>query len=266
MPSQLSQEEMIAQIKGLCQEDVRLKAALMYGSFAKGEGDAYSDIEFYLFFADEVFQTIQIDAWVAQVSPVALLLTNEFGTSVAIFENGVRGEFHFEPASRMAQIRDWPAVPNVSSPHATLVLDRTGELAGHLTYWHDKPFEGLEPDSLQTVYDRLLNWLLLGLNVLERGERVRAFDTLHHIHRHMLWLARAAEGAAQHWPTPSRGLEQDLPTHMRFAACTGGLERLEAVYAACWLWTKELVAWLRLEPREGVVRGLEARFTALSPR
>ena len=147
----------------------------MYGSFAKGEGDAYSDIEFYLFFADEVFQTIQIDAWVAQVSPVALLLTNEFGTSVAIFENGVRGEFHFEPASRMAQIRDWPAVPNVSSPHATLVLNRTGELAGHLAYWHDKPFKGLEPDSLQTVYDRLLNWLLLGLNVLERGRAGEGF-------------------------------------------------------------------------------------------
>ena len=259
------QERMIERVKRLCQEDARLEAALMYGSFAKGEGDAYSDIEFYLFFADDVFKNVQIESWVAQVSPVALILTNEFGTDVAIFENGVRGEFHFEPASRMAQIREWPAVPTISSPHATLVLDRTGELAGHLAYWHEKPFEGLEPESLQTVYDRLLNWLLLGLNVLERGERVRAFDTLHHVHRHTLWLARAAEGATRHWLTPSRGLEQDLPTHARFNACTGGLEELEAVYAACWVWTKELVEGLGLEPR-GVVRGLEARFSALSHR
>ena len=261
------QERMIARVRQLCREDARLKAALMYGSFAKGEGDAHSDIEFYLFFADEAFETVQLEAWAARVSPVALFLTNEFGTSVAIFENGVRGEFHFEPAANMSRIREWPAVPNIAAPHATLVLDRTGELAGHLAHWHDKPFEGLRGTHLQTVYDRLLNWLLLGLNVLERGERVRAFDTLHHVHRHMLWLARAAEGAAQHWLTPSRGLEGDSEEiYTRFAACTGGLSELEAVYASCWLWTKELVERLGLEPRGAVVRELQARLTALAPR
>ena len=158
------------------------------------------------------------------------------------------------------------AAPDTPAPDAMLILDRAGELAGHLTYWRDKPFEGLEPSHLQTVYDRLLNWLLLGLNVLERGERARAFDTLHHVHRHMLWLARAAEGATGHWLTPSRGLEGDLDAHARFAACTGGLAELETVYASCWLWTKDLVESLGLEPRGVVARGLEARFKALGAR
>ena len=261
------QEGMIARVKQLCREDARLKAALMYGSFAKGEGDAHSDIEFYLFFADEAFDTVQLEAWVARVSPVALHLTNEFGTDVVVFENGVRGEFHFERVSKMAQVRAWPAAPDTPAPDAMLILDRTGELAGHLAYWRDKPFEGLGDAHLQTVYDRLLNWLLLGLNVLERGERVRAFDTLHHVHRHMLWLARAAEGAAQHWLTPSRGLEGDSEEiSTRFAVCTGGLAELGSAYASCWLWTKELVERLGLEPRRAVTGGLEARLTSLASR
>ncbi|HYN89578.1 MAG TPA: lincosamide nucleotidyltransferase Lnu(B), partial [Ardenticatenaceae bacterium] len=43
------QEEMIARVRQLCHADERVVAALMYGSFTKGEGDGFSDIEFYLF-------------------------------------------------------------------------------------------------------------------------------------------------------------------------------------------------------------------------
>lgn len=46
----LLQEEMIQSVRRICNEDPQLVSALMYGSFAKGEGDRFSDIEFWCFF------------------------------------------------------------------------------------------------------------------------------------------------------------------------------------------------------------------------
>jgi lincosamide nucleotidyltransferase B/F len=47
----LPQEDMIEKVRQLCDQEERVVAALMYGSFALGQGDRFSDIEFYLFFA-----------------------------------------------------------------------------------------------------------------------------------------------------------------------------------------------------------------------
>jgi predicted nucleotidyltransferase len=44
----LQQEAMIERTRRICREDERLAAAMMYGSFAQGEGDGFSDIEFIL--------------------------------------------------------------------------------------------------------------------------------------------------------------------------------------------------------------------------
>jgi lincosamide nucleotidyltransferase len=46
----LQQEVMIEKARELCERDERVVAALMYGSFALGQGDRFSDIEFYLLF------------------------------------------------------------------------------------------------------------------------------------------------------------------------------------------------------------------------
>lgn len=43
----LKQKELIANVKNLTESDERITACMMYGSFTKGEGDQYSDIEFY---------------------------------------------------------------------------------------------------------------------------------------------------------------------------------------------------------------------------
>ena len=39
----------------------------MYGSFAQGEGDRYSDVEFYLFFRAEALDEVDVDAEFARV-------------------------------------------------------------------------------------------------------------------------------------------------------------------------------------------------------
>jgi hypothetical protein len=39
----LQQEAMIERTRSVCREDERLAAAMMYGSFAQGEGDGFSE-------------------------------------------------------------------------------------------------------------------------------------------------------------------------------------------------------------------------------
>jgi lincosamide nucleotidyltransferase len=72
----------------------------------------------------------------------------------------------------------------------------------------------------------LLNWLLLGTNMLRRGEYARALDALSQVQRFLLWLARVRENAREHWLTPSRAAERDLSeaTMRRFARCTADLD------------------------------------------
>ncbi len=101
----LRQETMIRKVREACEQDDRLVSALMYGSFALGEGDEFSDIEFYLFFRDDSLEGIDEEAWVSQAAPVWLYSVNEFGSGTAIFEGLVRGEFHFERALEMG--RSW---------------------------------------------------------------------------------------------------------------------------------------------------------------
>jgi lincosamide nucleotidyltransferase len=95
----LQQEVMIERVRELCGQDERVVSALMYGSFAIGEGDRFSDIEFYLFADHEATEGLREEAWVGQIAPLYLYYVNEFGNGTAIFENLVRGEFHFEAAS-----------------------------------------------------------------------------------------------------------------------------------------------------------------------
>jgi lincosamide nucleotidyltransferase B/F len=103
----LAQEVMIEKVRELCNQDQRVVAALMYGSFALGEGDRFSDIEFYLFFDEEALGDLEEQAWVGQIAPLELYYVNEFGNGTAIFENLVRGEFHFEAASKVGLVDAW---------------------------------------------------------------------------------------------------------------------------------------------------------------
>ena len=101
------QEVMIEKVRELCEEDERVVAVLMYGSFALTQGDRFSDIEFYLFFEDEALESLDEEAWVRQIAPLELYYANEFGNDTAIFENLVRDEFHFEPFSKVVLVDAW---------------------------------------------------------------------------------------------------------------------------------------------------------------
>ena len=259
---------MISRVRYVCHADPRITAALMYGSFTTGEADAYSDIEFVIFIDDSDLATFDPVAWLDRIAPVALYFVNEFGVGTAIFENLIRGEFHFDPTSSMAQVRTWGDETGFPDPSAMLILDRTGELIAHLAQISGPGPDRTDPATVAWHWHTYLNWILFGSAVLARGERARALEILWYIQRSLLRFARLIEGSTDHWPIPSRDVEHDLSlkTYRRYVACTASLanEALERAYAAAWTWGRELARTLsvthELDPHEALLATMDERF------
>jgi lincosamide nucleotidyltransferase B/F len=143
----------------------------MYGSFALGQGDRFSDIEFYLFFDDGASEGLEEEAWIRQIAPLELYYINEFGNGTAIFENLVRGEFHFEAASSVGLVDAWETAWFPSLESAVLV-DKNGDLSRRVSRLVRRPPEMDTPERALFLFCSLLNWTLMGTNLLKRG-RVR---------------------------------------------------------------------------------------------
>ena len=240
----LQQEIMIERLREVCERDGRLVAALMYGSFALGQGDEYSDIEFYLFFSDEALGDVNQEAWLAQVSPVALYYVNEFGNGAAIFDNLVRGEFHFERASDVGLVDAWETayLPSIES---AVLADKDGELSRRVGRLVGPPPDLDTPQRALFVCRSLVNWTLMGTNLLKRGEYARAHAFLSLVHGHLLRAARLSERETANWLSPSRRLERDLSaaSYERFRACTAAMDaqQLARAYRSAWGWSRELM-------------------------
>ena len=252
----LQQEAMIERVRRICCLDERLTAAMMYGSFVQSEGDEFSDIEFILFFDDDARGDIDQEEWVSQIAPVELYFVNEFGVGTAIFDNLVRGEFHFDKASDIEKVDEsWRRTDWLPSLDAALVVDRTGELTRRLKMVVGPPLDRGTPEQVRFVCHNFINWFLFGLNLLDRGELARALDYLGFVQRYLLWMVRLLERTTTHWPTPSKALERDISeaAYARYAACTARLdeETLWSAYLSAWGWGKEMT--LSLAERHDVV-------------
>ena len=274
------QQEMIARVRALCRQDETVRAAMMYGSFALGEGDAYSDIEFLLFFRDADLDTLDQRAWLEQIAPTELVFVNEFGVTTALFANLIRGEFHFDPVSRMEELAAaWPGAVWFPSLEATLVVDKDNRLAPLLEPIIGKPLRhGTSVEEAQTVVDRFLNWWLMGWTVLRRGEAARALEVLAMTQRYLLMMVRIASDSTVHWHTPSRTLERDIPlqAYARYQRCTAHLtpSALVWAYIESWRWFIDLLSTLRQRPGVTVSatlvgeidRSVSALCSLLAPR
>ncbi len=252
----LQQEAMIERTRRVCSEDERLVAAMMYGSFVQGEGDGFSDIEFILFFEDgELDGLVQVE-WVSRISPVALYFVNEYGNGTAIFENLVRGEFHFDRASEIESIvgesmRDADWLPSLEG---TLVLDRTGELTLRLQEIVGPPPERDTPGQIRFVCECFVNWFVFGANLFARGELARSLDLLGIVRDRLLQMVRVLEGSTLHWFNSAKFLEMEISqtSYARYVSCTARLDReeLRQAYLSAWEWGRELMA--SLGERRGV--------------
>jgi lincosamide nucleotidyltransferase len=208
----VTQRRLIASVREACRTDQRLDAALMYGSFTSGEADAHSDVEFWLFFLPQWRDRVDPRAWCEQLAPVIHQVRNEFGTEVAFFAGLVRGEFHFATTHDVPTVRTWPQ--RSAAIEQMLVLDRRGQLRPVLESLPDHPVPPSTGEDIEALCGRFANWLVLAHHVASRGEILRAWDALGHVHRHLLWMARLAESSTAHWLTPSRRAEADLPARV----------------------------------------------------
>jgi len=243
----LVQRRLIARVGQLCRADDRLVAALTYGSFAHGEADAHSDIEFWLFAGAALDER----AWLDGVGTVRHVVVNEFGSHVAFFPDLVRGEFHFATADDIASVASWPA--RGAPAGRMIVLDRTGALRRALDSLPERVALPATAGQIDELCGRFANWLTLAHHVAARGELMRAIDALTHAHRHLLWMVRLAENRTQHWLTPSRGAETDLPADVvravHEATATADPRSLATAIAATWTLGRR--CWRLLAGRAG---------------
>ena len=238
------QQKMIERFREACHEDARIVAALMFGSFAIGEGDAFSDIEFAVFIQNGSFESFEQRSWLDTVSPVAAYFPDDFGHHTALFANGIRGEFHFMRESDIPIISTWQGYGWFPSLDAAVLLDRSGELSNYASALVGGPPMREGAPLVEGLALNLISLMLFGANLLNRGEYARAWALLSKAHENLLKLVRLQEGATDHWPTPSRALETDLSesVYKRYMACTASAEPVElcTAYQESWKWSLEL--------------------------
>lgn len=264
------QKQMIARVKNLCQADPAIQAAMMYGSFALGNGDDYSDIEFILFFENDKLDTLDHREWLQQIAPVAQLYTNHYGIDAVIFENLVRGEFHFERTTALDDIASgWQGQVWFPSLAATLISDKKKRLTPYLERLIGAPLRhGQDQDERDNLGAEFINSYLFGLNVLQRGEHARALEMLWFVQRTLLLLARSAAGCTTRWHIPSRRLEADLSPvdYATYAACSSSLapEALSRAYRNAWAWGKTLLEKLNISRSGLLIEKISARVTTFT--
>jgi lincosamide nucleotidyltransferase B/F len=269
----LQQQSMIERTRRVCREDGRLVAAMMYGSFAQNEGDEYSDIEFILFFEDDELATLDQEEWVSRISPVGLYFVNEYGNGTAIFENLVRGEFHFDGASDIEMVvgesmKDTDWLPSLED---TLILDRTGELTPRLRRIVGPPPERDTPEQIRFVCNCFVNWFVFGSNLLARGEFARSLALLGIVRDRLLQMVRVLEHSTLHWFNASKFLEREIsdPSYARFVACTARLDddEIRSAYLATWEWGRELMSAIAdrydAAPPEAFLERLDGHFAGI---
>lgn len=229
------QLEMIEKVRLLANENAAITSVLMYGSFAKGEGDEYSDIEFYVFLhPDKAFDKV---VWIGAVHPVALIYTNEFGTDVAVFDNMVRGEFHFLDVGQIGIIKSWEGLVSFECWEDMILVDKEEKLAEVFRDIDKAPPQRDTPEQLQWLQESFVNNALFTKNLLLRREWAHAHQQLSYLHKYLLWLIRIRVGSTAHWESPTKKAEADLPRewHERYVQCTAPLhpEKLETAFHEC---------------------------------
>ncbi|MFT2019175.1 nucleotidyltransferase domain-containing protein [Streptomyces sp. 796.1] len=235
----------IDRLREVAAAEPRLTGVLLYGSWTVGEADAYSDIEAYLYVTDDAIADFDARAFVERLAPLHLAYTNAYGVFAVVFDDLMRGEFHFTAASTgVAEIASWQGMVHLPRPEAAVLLDRDGKLteaARHLA-----TFQPPEPTgTAQQLSDELANWTLMLAHVLARGETGRAHALLHTVVApHQLQLCRLLRDTTAHWLTPSRAMESDLPPAdlARYRATTAQalLPEVRAAARQSWQWTREL--------------------------
>lgn len=201
------QLQLIDKTKSISQEDANISSLLMYGSFTKGEGDEFSDIEFYVFFR----KNFNHEKWINQICKTLFFFKNEFGTEVAIFENMIRGEFHFLPIEEVNIIKTWEGLVSFEYYNEMILVDKENLLTNVFNSINkDRPTH-TSLDSINWICMSLLNNLLMTKGLIERREFAHAQQSFQYIQKYLLYLIRVKVGADNHWESPTKKIELEIP-------------------------------------------------------
>ncbi|MFA5583844.1 MAG: aminoglycoside 6-adenylyltransferase [Bacteriovoracaceae bacterium] len=208
----MRQLAMISQVKESSLLDPNIRSVFMYGSFIKGEGDKYSDIEFYIFLTD----TKKFDEkhWVSQLGKVDLFFQNEFGTKVAIYDDLIRAEFHFLDVKEIGIIKSWEGLVSFEHKDKMIQVDKDGLLKNVLDSISVISPARNSRESIEWLAQSLVNSLVYTSHLIGRKEWAHAHMTFSYIQKFTLWLMRVEALAFDHWESPSKSIEKDIPKMM----------------------------------------------------
>jgi predicted nucleotidyltransferase len=166
-----------------CQEDGRVTAALLVGSYAKGTADTYSDVDLYLVTTDEAYEAFvaEREAFIRLLGK-PLFIENFDLTSVVflIFSDGAEVELNAGRASEISQILNEPY---------KILLDKQGIVAG------DVPSPQEADTAAQTErLRRQVYWfwhdLAHFITAMARGQLWSGYGQLEILRRYCVNLAR----------------------------------------------------------------------------
>jgi lincosamide nucleotidyltransferase len=222
----LFQLELITAVKNKAQRDSRIDAVMMYGSFTQNCGDAFSDVEFYVFVNDESFKVFNAADWIFQIHPYELHFFNEYGTEVVIFDNLVRGEFHFLPKKEMAIIETFKTVGHFPDIDSMCLCDKDGSLRKYLQICADYEINRYSKESIEFTANNLINMVIYGINVFKRGEFARSVECLSQSQKYYLQLIRLKENCTDHWVNPTKCLEKEISiqSYHKYSDCYANVE------------------------------------------
>lgn len=229
----LLQEKLINTIKEKCETDPRISACMMYGSFTKGEGDPYSDVEFYIFLKNTEIEQFEFSEWIRNIAPYDLLFFNEFGSEVVVFSNLIRGEFHFLTESEIEVIKTFKDTGVFPDTESMFIYDITGKLKACLDYLKGEGPERMTNENVNFAFNNFVNAWLMGVNVLKRGEFARSLECLSYVQKYVLQLIRIHETNVERWLNATKNLEADLSeeAYSAYASITSKLDKEELYYA-----------------------------------
>ena len=206
------QKQIIQLVKEKCEQDPSVTSCMMYGSFTKGEGDQYSDVEFYIFIKEDKFGNFKSKEWISKIASYDLMFHNEYGTEVVIFSNLIRGEFHFLPQSKLEIIKTFKPTGVFPDTDSMLLYDTTGKLKECLDFLAGSGPERMTDENVNFAFNNFVNAWLMGINVMKRGELARSLEVLTHVQKHILHLIRIREQNVERWLNSTKNLENDLST------------------------------------------------------
>lgn len=227
------QEKLIKDIIKKGKIDDRIDSIMMYGSFTQGCGDAFSDIEFYIFIKDNEIDNFNSEEWISNIYPIYTHFFNEFGTEVVIFKNMIRGEFHFLAQKEMSIIENFKFVGYFPDLESMCVCDKNGNLKKQLSILADCAVKRKTLDNIKFIIDNLINAVLLGINVLKRGEVARSLESLWFAQKYYLQLIRLFENKTDHWVNPTKQLEKEISSEFyeRYILSTSNLNKNNLITA-----------------------------------